>query len=207
MPKLKQLLLSGGALVNTAGAILGNWKNGIGATAGLPSSSKSMRSDDAAVWAFSHGGAASVSRDSELRLRWGDSLLLDDVLSLPVSLAADVEEEEDWAVSCTTGHATCGKSCMSRVNKWAAEQTVARRRHDLRFRRAPCCSFVPDTGILSYLIYGGVGVLGMRAECRADARRRQPRGCAECPCLVAIGCVCVRERELSVCAACSKYVA
>jgi hypothetical protein len=55
----------------------------------LPSSSKSMRSDDAAVWAFSHGGAASVSRDSELRLRWGDSLLLDDVLSLPVSLVSD----------------------------------------------------------------------------------------------------------------------
>ena len=81
MPKLKQDLLTGGALVNTAGAILGNWKNGIGATAGLPSSSKSMRSDDAAV-AFSHGGASSASRDSELRFRWGDVLLLDDVLSI-----------------------------------------------------------------------------------------------------------------------------
>lgn len=88
VPKLKQDLLTGGALVNTAGAILGNWKNGIGATAGLPSSSKSMRSDDAAV-AFSHGGASSASRDSELRFRWGDVLLLDDVLSLPVSLVSD----------------------------------------------------------------------------------------------------------------------
>ena len=95
MPKLKQDLLTGGALVNTAGAILGNWKNGIGATAGLPSSSKSMSSDDAAVLAFSHGGASSASRDSELRLRWGDVLLLDEVLSLPASLAADIEEEED----------------------------------------------------------------------------------------------------------------
>ena len=88
MPNLKQGLLTRGALDKAAGAILGNWKNGIGATAGLPSSSKSMRSDDAAV-AFSHGGASSASRDSELRLRWGEVLLLDDVLSLPVSLASD----------------------------------------------------------------------------------------------------------------------
>ena len=121
MPKLKQVLLTGGALVNTAGAILGNWKNGIGATAGLPSSSKSMSSDDAAVLAFSHGGASSASRDSELRLRWGDVLVLDEVLSLPASLAADIEEEEDWVVSCATGHATCGKICIERrVSKKAS---------------------------------------------------------------------------------------
>ena len=85
----KHGLLTRGALDNAAGAILGNWKNGIGATAGLPSSSKSMRSDDAAV--CSHGGSSSASsRDSELRFRWGDDvLLLDDVLSLPVSLVSD----------------------------------------------------------------------------------------------------------------------
>jgi len=167
LPKLKQLLLSGGALVNTAGAILGNWKNGIGATAGLPSSSKSMRSDDAAVWAFSHGGAASVSRDSELRLRWGDSLLLDDVLSLPVSLAADVEEEEDWAVSCTTGHATCGKSCMSRVNKWAAEQTVAgaQTRSAEGFVALPAAALCLTQG--SYLISSMGGWVGW--ACRRSA--------------------------------------
>ena len=89
MPKLKHGLLTRGALDKAAGAILGNWKNGIGATAGLPSSSKSMRSDDAAV--CSHGGPSSASsRDLELRFRWGDDvLLLDDVLSLPVSLVSD----------------------------------------------------------------------------------------------------------------------
>ena len=79
VPNLKQGLLTRGALDKAAGAILGNWKNGIGATAGLPSSSKSMRSDDAAV--CSHGGSSSASsRDAQLRFRWGDDvLLLDDV--------------------------------------------------------------------------------------------------------------------------------
>ena len=117
MPNLKQGLLTRGALDKAAGAILGNWKNGIGATAGLPSSSKSMRSDDAAV--CSHGGPSSASsRDSELRFRWGDDvLLLDDVLSLPVSLAADIEEEEDWAVIFGTGHPSCG-NCIG-VNSCA----------------------------------------------------------------------------------------
>ena len=95
-PKLEQGLLSGGALINTGGATLGNWKNGIGTTAGLPSSSKSMSSDDAAVCALSHGGgAASASRVSELRFNsWGD-VLLDDVLSLPASLPSDVKDVEE----------------------------------------------------------------------------------------------------------------
>ena len=118
MPNLTQGLLTRGALDKAAGAILGNWKNGIGATAGLPSSSKSIRSDDAAV--CSHGGSSSASsRDSELRFRWGDDvLLLEFILSLPVSLAADIEEEEDWAVSFATGHPSCG-NCIA-VNSLSA---------------------------------------------------------------------------------------
>jgi len=138
-----QGLLTRGALDKAAGAILGNWKNGIGATAGLPSSSKSMRSDDAAV--CSHGGPSSASsRDSELRFRWGDDvLLLDDVLSLPVSLAADIEEEEDWAVIFGTGHPSCG-NCIG-VNSSAL---VGRADHELQFR--PAC--LPAAGCTGWTL-------------------------------------------------------
>ena len=84
LPKLEQALLIGGSLVRAAGATLGNWKNGIGATAGLPSSSRSMSSDVAAVYALSHCGSSSASRDSELRFNGWGGVLLGDVLSLPV---------------------------------------------------------------------------------------------------------------------------
>ena len=136
MPNLKQGLLTRGALDKAAGAILGNWKNGIGATAGLPSSSKSMRSDDAAV--CSHGGSSSASsRDSELRFRWGDDvLLLEFILSLPVSLAADIEEEEDWAVSFATGHPSCG-NCIG-VNSLCSFGRARRRPRKSSEFRLPC---------------------------------------------------------------------
>ena len=142
VPKLMQGLLTRGALDKAAGAILGNWKNGIGATAGLPSSSKSMRSDDAAV--CSHGGPSSASsRDSELRFRWGDDvLLLDDVLSLPVSLAADIEEEEDWAVIFGTGHPSCG-NCIG-VNSSALVGRQAD--HELLGFVRPCLPAAGCTG-------------------------------------------------------------
>ena len=138
----KHGLLTRGALDNAAGAILGNWKYGIGATTGLPSSSKSMRSDDAAV--CSHGGSSSASsRDSELRFRWGDDvLLLDDVLSLPVSLAADIEEEEDWAVIFGTGHPSCG-NCIG-VNSSALVGRQAD--HELLGFVRPCLPAAGCTG-------------------------------------------------------------
>ena len=156
MPKLKHGLLTRGALDKAAGAILGNWKYGIGATAGLPSSSKSMRSDDAAV--CSHGGPSSASsRDSELRFRWGDDVLLLDVLSLPVSLAADIEEEEDCAVIFGTGHPSCG-NCIG-VNS-SARRTAGR-------PRAQVSSGLPG------LLQGGQGGLGRSCSGRPCVDRGQ----------------------------------
>ena len=106
-----------------------------------------MRSDDAAV--CSHGGSSSASsRDSELRFRWGDDvLLLDDVLSLPVSLAADIEEDEDWAVSFT-GHPSCG-NCIG-VNSLCSFGRAQNHARAPEFR-LPCLHRVDrvDRGLVS----------------------------------------------------------